>query len=129
MSYFVWTTNQCLSASEAERLNYSIKRIDPSAEFVRHSEPGNSIKGWIERPNDGRNDEVEIARRNALLRELAEAFINPLQVGARVHMGPGKRVRRILKLHPPTESLMAAVTLSDGRLYSVDADLLGRIIK
>lgn len=70
--YFVFCTTHAVTKSAARRINKAIKQIDPSADFVGPvSIPGNHIKGWITRPNDGSNDYSHVCARNKRMAEIA----------------------------------------------------------
>ena len=70
--YYIFTTTYPVTGSAAKRINKEIKKIDPRAEFVGPlSIPGNNIRGWIERPNDGTNDHNHVRARNEQMAEIA----------------------------------------------------------
>lgn len=57
MSYFIATWHQQLPTKAArKRAEDAIRSIDPTVTLVYHSEPGNAVRMWLERPNDGTND-------------------------------------------------------------------------
>lgn len=70
MSYFIATTTTRVTDREEASLNAAVRAIDPTACFYTLSTPGNSIRGVIERPNDGTNnhhDQAALNRRMAAL--------------------------------------------------------------
>ena len=73
MPYFIFTTTYQVSDSVADRINERIKQLDSTAVFVGPvSIPGNTIRGWIERPNDGSNDYNFRRAINARLSDIAK---------------------------------------------------------
>ena len=71
-SFFVFTTTAKVTKASAARINAKIKAIDNTAEFVGPvSMPGNQIRGWIERPNDGNNSYNHVASRNNQMADIA----------------------------------------------------------
>jgi hypothetical protein len=73
--YFVWTTKRAHTKAQGLAANEAIKKIDPEAGFVSYCQPGNETRGWIYRPNDGRNDENSIRERNKRLITAAKIAI------------------------------------------------------
>lgn len=70
MSYYVGTWTKQLSAAARKRAQAAITEIDPSAEIVLHNDPSNSIRMWVERPNDGTNNEYWRRERNERIRQI-----------------------------------------------------------
>lgn len=74
--HYVFSTRAKFSKATADAINEQIQQLDPSAEFVGPlSIPGNDTTGWIERPNDGRNDYQDISRRNREMADIARQLI------------------------------------------------------
>lgn len=73
--FFVWTTKLHVTREQARQIDEAIKRIDSSADFVRHYAPGNDTHGWIARPNDGTNGYNHVRARNAELVKIAESIL------------------------------------------------------
>ncbi len=72
MTYYVFTTTAKVTQAAAKRIAKAIKEIDDTAEFVGPvSIPGNQVKAWIERPNDGTNDYNHVRERNNRMAEIA----------------------------------------------------------
>ena len=74
MSHYVFTTTTKVTKAAAKRINRAIKAIDSTADFVGPlSIPGNRTTAWIERPNDGTNDHLEVRERNRQMADVARA--------------------------------------------------------
>lgn len=58
--YFLATTMIRLSKQAAARLNKKLHALDPTMDFTGPvAIPGNILRGWISRPNDGTNDHLD----------------------------------------------------------------------
>jgi len=72
MTYFVFSTSTKITKAAANRIQKRIKAIDSTADFVGPlSIPGSRTTGWIERPNDGNNGQLEVSQRNQRLAAIA----------------------------------------------------------
>jgi hypothetical protein len=72
MSHYIFTTTTKISRAAAKRIQTRIKAIDASAEFAGPMAiPGSRTTGWIERPNDGTNDYIEVRERNRKMADIA----------------------------------------------------------
>lgn len=63
---FIWTTDQRINTKQRKKIQNAITSIDNTVTLVCVNIPGNHIHGWLERPNDGTNDnnyQVEKNRR------------------------------------------------------------------
>lgn len=77
-SYFIATWQRRLKPAARKRAETAIHAIDPTAVLVLHSEPGNAVRMWLERPNDGTNDYISMRAKHraciaAVNRELEHA--------------------------------------------------------
>ena len=75
MSYYVATTKTKATKKQAAEIRRLIAEIDNDAVFVSVSIPGNDIKGWIERPNDGTNDYNFRRANNRRMAEIMHGII------------------------------------------------------
>lgn len=76
MSHYIFTTTANFSKTKSKQINRAIKKIDETAEFVGPlSIPGCKTTGWIERPNDGTNNQNEVSSRNQDMAEIARNAI------------------------------------------------------
>jgi len=72
MTYFVFSTSAKITKAAAKRIQKRIKAIDSTADFVGPlALPNSQTTGWIERPNDGRNNQTEVSRRNEHMAAIA----------------------------------------------------------
>jgi hypothetical protein len=72
--YFIATWQKPLPSKAAEKRAYrAIRKIDPSADLVCVKIPGNSVRVWLERPNDGTNDYPHQRDRKAQMIAAVEA--------------------------------------------------------
>lgn len=72
MTHYVFTTTAKVTKAAAKRINRAIRAIDDTAEFVGPlAIPGNRTTAWIERPNDGTNDYIEVSQRNQQMAAIA----------------------------------------------------------
>jgi hypothetical protein len=67
MTYVVKTYSCRVNKHQARQINETLKGIDRDATFIRHYEAGNDIHGWIERTNDGTNEQGWRRERNRRL--------------------------------------------------------------
>jgi len=75
--YCFFTTQKTVSEASAKRINQRIKAIDASAEFVGPvNMPGNLVRGWIERPDDGTNAQNDVRERNEAMATIAREEID-----------------------------------------------------
>jgi hypothetical protein len=72
-TYFVWTTKTDVSRKASADIDAAVKQIDPTMSFVRHYAPGNDTHGWLERNNDGTNDQNWRVENNRKCVEIAKA--------------------------------------------------------
>ena len=72
MAYFVFTSRTKITKAAAKRIQKRIKVIDSSADFVGPLSIANSeTTGWIERPDDGTNNHLEVRERNRQMADIA----------------------------------------------------------
>lgn len=72
MTHYVFTTTTEVTKAAANRIQKQIKAIDSTADFVGPLQiPGNRTTAWIERPNDGTNDHLEVRERNRAMADIA----------------------------------------------------------
>jgi len=75
--HYLYVTQAKFSHATAKRIDKKIKAIDKRADFVGPLRiVGNSTTGWIERPNDGTNDHLDVRQSNAIMRAIAENEID-----------------------------------------------------
>ena len=75
MSNFFWTTTKYATDAQADEINAAVQAIDPDVSFVTISQPGNTLRGWLERPNDTTNNYNATLSRNARCVEAAERVL------------------------------------------------------
>jgi hypothetical protein len=75
-SYFIATWGAQLRGAKRKQAETAIRAIDPTADLVLHNEAGNSVRMWLERPNDGTNDYNEVVRRNARLKAVVNGLLS-----------------------------------------------------
>jgi hypothetical protein len=56
---FIATSSKSVSAAAFKRMEKAIKAIDSSMDLYSMNQPGNSIRLYIERPNDGTNQNLD----------------------------------------------------------------------
>lgn len=75
MSHFLWTTRKNVTKAKARQVNKAVKAVDPSMHFIRHAAPGNAVRGWLERPNDGTNNQPATRARSAECIKIARSIL------------------------------------------------------
>lgn len=74
-TYFISTWRAQLSKAAAKRTEKAVRAIDPSANLVLVSIPGNDVRMWLERPNDGCNDHTSQRAANGRMVDAVNAAL------------------------------------------------------
>lgn len=74
--FFVFSTTRQFTKAAAKEIDKAIKTIDASADFVGPLRiPGSKTTGWIERPNDGTNNQNHVGIRNQQMADVARQVL------------------------------------------------------
>lgn len=75
MPYYIKVWKQDYPKSAVRRAEKAARAIDPTVALVHVHIPGNDIRVWMERPNDGNNDYNYVRERNdACIAAVEEVF-------------------------------------------------------